>query len=722
MFLAHKPRSEKQSGSLSYGLVVAFFALVGLMIVATPFLPYLSDYASPSIAWQVLESLAAIQKSLQSGQEKAVGFVSPTKFDQAAVLAAESDQSLYIVLDSNWNISIKGDLTADQIVSTSPVSSPLIVSSNKEVANLNANYLQGKTANDFLSKDAFSTVTLQPTDQIFLGTSSLYYLKGDGSGHFKDLIVLGSVSLPNDSVVDAYIPNTITASNYLPLAGGTMTGGITFVSGQDFALGDSGSSINFDEVASSGTLPDLYLETISRAGKVSDTALSTNIAKLDTAQTFSANKTFSAKAYFGGTTYYLDSSGNAYLLDVHLGAIGLTDTASATTSGAYVIGTYDEFSNSASANVQDVLDDLDAAITTGGGSSMWSLSSGTVYPTLATTDFVVGADTLTAPFSVDESSNTVRIGEGSNSDAILNMYSASGATGSVIYSQNDAWGFTGGNIGIGTTAPTSSLSVGSSSQFQVTAAGLDLAPSGTVIAPSYSIVSDTNTGLSNVLVDTLDLSTGGSSRLRIDSGGNVGIGMTNPTYKLDINGDTRIASGSDLHLGTTGLTDVASATSSGAYLIGTFGEFGNSSSANVQDVLDDLDSAIASGGVGSMWTLSSSVISPSSVTNDLAVGSATLVAPFSVDESANTVRIGEGSGSNAVIKMYSSNNDTGSITYTGDDRFVFSNGSVEFGSSYFTGNLDMGNQSILNATALNSKASQSLLMIGWGDSAEAFRV
>jgi len=47
----------------------------------------------------------------------------------------------------------------------------------------------------------------------------------------------------------------------------------------------------------------------------------------------------------------------------------LASAVSAITSGAYSIGVFDEFTNSSSSNVQDVLDDLDAAITTvaGGG-------------------------------------------------------------------------------------------------------------------------------------------------------------------------------------------------------------------------------------------------------------------------------------------------------------------------------------------------------------------
>ena len=52
--------------------------------------------------------------------------------------------------------------------------------------------------------------------------------------------------------------------------------------------------------------------------------------------------------------------------DFYIGDIGLNDTgASATTSGGYLVGLYStEYFNSASTNVQDVIDDLDNAIGT----------------------------------------------------------------------------------------------------------------------------------------------------------------------------------------------------------------------------------------------------------------------------------------------------------------------------------------------------------------------
>ena len=47
--------------------------------------------------------------------------------------------------------------------------------------------------------------------------------------------------------------------------------------------------------------------------------------------------------------------------------------------------------------------------------------------------------------------------------------------------------------------------------------------------------SDTNTGVFYPAADTVGVSTGGSERMRVDSSGNVGIGTTAPTQKLELN-------------------------------------------------------------------------------------------------------------------------------------------------------------------------------------------
>jgi len=84
-----------------------------------------------------------------------------------------------------------------------------------------------------------------------------------------------------------------------------------------------------------------------------------------------------------------------------------------------------------------------------------------------------------------------------------------------------------GNVGIGTTAPNSKLEVAGVGSFSLGAVG----------APGISFNGDLDTGIWSSSANTLNLSTGGSERLRIDNGGNVGIGTTAPGYPLHVIGN-----------------------------------------------------------------------------------------------------------------------------------------------------------------------------------------
>lgn len=134
--------------------------------------------------------------------------------------------------------------------------------------------------------------------------------------------------------------------------------------------------------------------------------------------------------------------------------------------------------------------------------------------------------------------------------------------------------------------------------------------------------------------------------------------------------------------GTTALGEISAANDSGAYLIGVYDQFSNSSSTNVQAVLYDLDQAIS--GVGpNLWTDSGTLTHLTSTSDDFAVGANSLTAPFSVDVSDNIIRFGSGSGSNATLNFYASDGDTGSLTYTTDDAFVFGGGDLGLAASSY---------------------------------------
>src|SRR5690606_3473953 len=123
---------------------------------------------------------------------------------------------------------------------------------------------------------------------------------------------------------------------------------------------------------------------------------------------------------------------------------------------------------------------------------------------------------------------------------------------------------------------------------------------------------------------------------RFNENGNLGIGTTNPGYKLDVNGDIRIATGSDLYIGAIGLNDTGTDnTDSGAALIGVFDEFENSNSSNVQDVLDDFDATLTA---NVLLNDSGTAVYLTNLTRDFAIGgSEPTDSAFYFDESTGDI-------------------------------------------------------------------------------------
>lgn len=67
-------------------------------------------------------------------------------------------------------------------------------------------------------------------------------------------------------------------------------------------------------------------------------------------------------------------------------------------------------------------------------------------------------------------------------------------------------------------------------------------PAGSASAPSITATGDTNTGIFFPAADTVGISTGGTERARVDSSGNLGLGVTpSGTWKLDVAGYVKSA-------------------------------------------------------------------------------------------------------------------------------------------------------------------------------------
>src|SRR5690606_13503764 len=84
---------------------------------------------------------------------------------------------------------------------------------------------------------------------------------------------------------------------------------------------------------------------------------------------------------------------------------------------------------------------------------------------------------------------------------------------------------------------------------------------------------------------------GGTEVMFLDqSTGYIGVGNTNPQYKLDVSGDIRISTGSDLYFGSTGL--ITSIIGDRVYTGSSYITSGESITASLQ-ALDDAVEAIA---------------------------------------------------------------------------------------------------------------------------------
>jgi len=83
---------------------------------------------------------------------------------------------------------------------------------------------------------------------------------------------------------------------------------------------------------------------------------------------------------------------------------------------------------------------------------------------------------------------------------------------------------------------------------------------GTAAAPAIVPTGDTNTGFFFPAADTIAFSEGGAEAMRIDSSGRVGINVTSPLYKLQVDGDAALTDTSSLYWATAGGTTRTSIT------------------------------------------------------------------------------------------------------------------------------------------------------------------
>ncbi len=255
---------------------------------------------------------------------------------------------------------------------------------------------------------------------------------------------IASAELEDGSIAAVDIKVSGTAANGALLSYNSATGGFSWGDGASLNLFTDGGDVTY----LTATTDDLTIGSTLDLAKLGIDGDSDEIQFLIQGNSTQTANYFVIEASDGTDVLTINSAGSLNLTagqDLSIGGIGLNDIGSSnTTSGAALIGVYDEFNNSNATTLQDVLDDFDSAM--GSGASKWTDSGTLSYLTATTDDVAIGGSTLASSFSVNVASNLVRIGTGATADATLSLYSSTGDTGSLSYNTSDQFVFSGGNV------------------------------------------------------------------------------------------------------------------------------------------------------------------------------------------------------------------------------------------------------------------------------------
>lgn len=121
----------------------------------------------------------------------------------------------------------------------------------------------GTTTHRFRNLSMTGSLTTGSFTATSLTTTNLVFTNGVGTVlTTTNFAVTGALALPNNSITDAMVTDTITAINYLPLAGGVLTGGLTFTTASGTTI-TSTNILGTNLTITSGTSTNLYVSSLA---------------------------------------------------------------------------------------------------------------------------------------------------------------------------------------------------------------------------------------------------------------------------------------------------------------------------------------------------------------------------------------------------------------------------------------------------------------------------
>jgi hypothetical protein len=445
-----------------------------------------------------ITSVTSTNLSVQNGTVNFTGSsitgLSFNSLSGTSTLATLSGDNSFTGTNTFTTTTITSSTITTANIGTLTVATAFNLSAGAAVSGLSVNQLSGTSSlaylannNTFTGTNTFATTTI---------TSSTITTGNITTANVGSLTVSGSLSLPNNSITDAMVADTITASNYLLLTGGTLTGDFGFVN----ATGTSVTSTNgffttlgaTNATVSGITSTNLYVSNLTNLGSTIISSVTSTNLNVSGSVSLPSNSITDAMVVDTITaSNYLPLLGGT--LSGAFGFTTATGTSVTSTNGFFttLAGTNGTITSVTSTNLSvqnGTVNFTGSSIT---GLSFNSLSGTSTVATLSGNNSFTGTNTFTTTTITSSTITTANIGTLTVATAFnlsagaavsgLSVNQLSG-TSSLAYLANNNT-FTGTNTFTTTTITSSTITTGN-----ITTANVgSLTVSGALSLPNNSI-------------------------------------------------------------------------------------------------------------------------------------------------------------------------------------------------------------------------------------------